>query len=210
MARTTMADLLLRLRGLTQSGTADYAVSGTTYWTDDQLQDVLDRNRMDVIDERLQPHSETNSGGTVVYYLYQSGYRNLEATDGGTAVFYMRDSSGSRAGTANYAVDYNAGRVVFNVDTAGTVFYLTARTFDLNAAAAEVWDQKASSVAERFDFSADGASFKVSQLTENYRKQAAYYRSLASFGAGVGMNSSTMYRDDVVLTWFGHDFVDRD
>ena len=50
-------------------------------------------------------------------------------------------------------------------------------TYDLNAAAADVWDQKAAAAAADYDYSADGANLRRSQVYEQYRRQAAYYRS---------------------------------
>ncbi|MEJ5222843.1 MAG: hypothetical protein WHV44_00185 [Anaerolineales bacterium] len=49
--------------------------------------------------------------------------------------------------------------------------------YDLNAAAADVWAEKAAGLAGQYDFSADGASFQRSQAYEQAMKQARYYRS---------------------------------
>jgi hypothetical protein len=199
MARSTLATLISELRVLANVGTADYTIASVAHWTDDQLQTILDRNRMDVVDERLQPVTEYNSGGTAVYQRYQSGYRNFEATDGGTAVYFLRTNAGARVGTASYTPDYPSGRNDFAATTGGSVFYLTGRSYDLNAAAAQVWDQKAGFEAGRYDFTADGASFKVSQAAAGFRGMAAYYRGLAQFGDGAGLRSGTLVRDDVAL-----------
>lgn len=50
-------------------------------------------------------------------------------------------------------------------------------TYDMNAAAAELWAEKAATLATRFDFSADGASFQRSQAAAQARQMAAFYRS---------------------------------
>ena len=50
-------------------------------------------------------------------------------------------------------------------------------TYDLSAAAADVWEEKASAVASKFDFSADGGNYSQSQQYEQYMKQCRYYRS---------------------------------
>ena len=50
-------------------------------------------------------------------------------------------------------------------------------TYDLNAAAADVWDQKAAQAAADYDYSADGASLKRSQVYAHCSRQAAIYRS---------------------------------
>lgn len=47
--------------------------------------------------------------------------------------------------------------------------------YDLHAAAASIWEEKAASVASKHDFSADGASFTSSQLYEQYMDQSRYH-----------------------------------
>jgi hypothetical protein len=50
-------------------------------------------------------------------------------------------------------------------------------TYDLNSAAADVWAEKAATVAANFDFSADGASFSRSQEFQMATRLSAFYRS---------------------------------
>lgn len=50
-------------------------------------------------------------------------------------------------------------------------------TYDLHAAAADIWEEKAALLAVDFDFDADGASFKRSQPYDQAMKQARYHRS---------------------------------
>jgi len=49
-------------------------------------------------------------------------------------------------------------------------------TYDINAAAADVWQEKAATLAADFDFSADGASYTRSQTYQHAIEMAAYYR----------------------------------
>jgi hypothetical protein len=143
---------------------------------------------------------EISAAGSATYRLYEAQCRWLETSDGGTAVLYLRSSTGARVGTAQYTPDYESGRFAFAADTGGSVLYLTARAYDVQAAAADVWQQKAAHVADRFDFSADGASFKASQLVAQYERQAAACAAQASFGAA-GVQSITLMRDDVRGVW---------
>ena len=53
-------------------------------------------------------------------------------------------------------------------------------TYDLNAAAAEIWDQKAAGLQSKYDFSADGGSYSVKQAFDNAVKMAAKYRGRSS------------------------------
>lgn len=194
MARTGMADLIMQVRQLAACGTADYTAAGTAWWSDDQIQTHLDRVRTELWDEATAVVPTVNSGGTTVYTEYRVAYPYLEATDGGTAVFYLTEADGTRIGTASYAVDYDGGRVTFGADQAGSVRYVTARSYDIYEAAARVWESKAAHVADRFDFSADGASFKASQLTAQYREMARQMRAQSRTG---GIRVSRMVRNDI-------------
>jgi hypothetical protein len=53
-------------------------------------------------------------------------------------------------------------------------------TYDLNAAAADIWEEKAATIAGFYDFSADGQSFSRSQAVTQAMQQAARYRSRRS------------------------------
>lgn len=52
-----------------------------------------------------------------------------------------------------------------------------APTYDLNAAAADLWAEKAGILAADFDFNADGGQYSRSQAYEQAMKQARYFRS---------------------------------
>lgn len=51
-------------------------------------------------------------------------------------------------------------------------------TYDLALAAAEIWSEKAGTVAANFDFEADGGNFSKSQQVQHYTGQARKWRSL--------------------------------
>lgn len=50
-------------------------------------------------------------------------------------------------------------------------------TYDLNAAAADLWAEKAAALATEFDFSAGGQSFQRSQAYQMCMQQSRYYRA---------------------------------
>jgi hypothetical protein len=57
-------------------------------------------------------------------------------------------------------------------------------TYDLNAAAAQIWGEKAAALAgSSYDFSADGGSYKRSQLYEQAAKRERYYASRRAPGS---------------------------
>jgi hypothetical protein len=50
-------------------------------------------------------------------------------------------------------------------------------TFDIACACGDIWEEKASAVASKFDFNADGGNYSQSQQYEQYMKQCRYFRS---------------------------------
>jgi hypothetical protein len=141
MARSGLSDNRILLRQMTEVGTADYTVAGIAYWSDIQLDEILDRYRTDLVFFELTPNPSYANGDTL-YLEYRSGYADMESTTGGTSVFYVQDSAGNTQGTALYTPDYARGIVTFAADTGGTTYFLTARSYDLRGAASEVWLRK--------------------------------------------------------------------
>ena len=188
-ARVGMATLIIELRSRCDAGTADYSSGGQTFWTDDQLQTILDSHRADVKRERLLMSAD-QIGGSAIYQDYYWGHEWVEEMGSGTAIWRVDDSSGSAVGTTLYTPEYRAKHLRFAANTLGTAYYLTYRVFDLDRAAADVWEQKAASVAMRFDVKTDNHDLKRSQLVQQYRDMAAQFRRRA--GARVSMR----LRDD--------------
>ena len=53
-------------------------------------------------------------------------------------------------------------------------------TYDLNAAAAEIWEEKAAAISDEFDFNADGGSFSRSKKYDQYMANSRRYSSKRS------------------------------
>jgi hypothetical protein len=53
-------------------------------------------------------------------------------------------------------------------------------TYDLNSAAADIWQEKAAPLGGDYDFSADGASYSRSQAHQQAMQMARYYRARRS------------------------------
>ena len=200
-ARTGLTNLIGRLRGLAQVGTADYTVgdgSGTavTYWSDDQLQTVLSLHMTDYFDVMLTPRPEMGAGGTVHYYFYDIPAQDLEEASSGTVYWYVRDSTGATVGTADYAADYAAGQLRFNADRGGTAYYLRCIAYHLNASAAQLWREKAGQAAKYIQFATDGQTFNKQQFFDHCLQMATYYDKQS------GWHVSKRVRTDLV-TPFG-------
>ena len=50
-------------------------------------------------------------------------------------------------------------------------------TYDLNAAAADIWGEKAAAITGDFDFSADGGTYNRSQVVAQYQQRERFYRA---------------------------------
>ena len=186
-ARTGMANIISTFRGMTNAGTADYTGGTATYWTDDQLQDVLDKHRSDFYHREMQSVGEYSTAGAVVTTRYYLGSFNVES---GTAVFYIQNAEGTTlTETTDYTIDYSLGLVTFVSNTSGLDYFATYRSYDLNRAAAEVWRMKAAHYASFFNFSTHGHSIHKGELRKYALEMADYYTQ-AGGARGVDLDRS--------------------
>jgi hypothetical protein len=191
-ARSGMYNLITEVRGMTEAGANDYQIAGTPYWNDAQIQDVLDIHRRDVISEMLQIYPTQTTGGSLLYQDYRSSYGYYEATTGGTAILYLQDSTG--ANVSGYTADYRRGQFQFSATQNGTIYYLTGRSYDLKAAAADIWRRKAAHYAlTSFDFSTDNHSVSRSQVYTHCLEMANYFDGQSSDS----IQTVQMFRSDI-------------
>lgn len=179
-ARAGMGDLINDLRLMTDTGPDDYTVAGVPYWQDAQIQRILDRHRTDI--KWIEMEAQEEGDGT--YMDYAIGYGNLEATTGGTAIFFIQDITGATISSDQYSVDYSRGVVTFGADTAGVSYWVTARSYDLPGAAAEVWRMKQGHYATAVDFSTKVHNISRSQLFDHAQERAEYYEAMGNQGFG--------------------------
>lgn len=187
MARAGMSDLITELRGMTDAGTADYAIGTVNYWSDDHIQTVLDSHRTDINHYRIEATSTINSSNVTEYKDFYTPFTFLES---GT-ITYIQEGTGAVVGTADYTVDYFNGKITFTNDTAGSILHLTTRSFDMNMAAADVWKRKASNAARMFDFSTDNHSVKRGTFMKNCMDMAAQFSAMA------GIQTADLVRTDI-------------
>ncbi len=75
-----------------------------------------------------------------------------------------------------------------NPDTGGSSW---VEAYDLHAAAADIWEEKAATFQEKHDFQADGASYSANQMYENAMKQANDHRAKQKAQVKRAVNQST-------------------
>lgn len=198
--RSGMQNLVDRLRAFTNAGTAQYTAGAITYWTDNHLQDVLDRHVTWVVEDRLTWYPQ-NINGTAQYFTAQSSYRDFEEAESGTSRWQIRQTNGTAEGTANYTADYENGRVTWSTNQAGTVsFTLTGYSYDVHAAAVEVLRHKLAFVDLWYDFDADNQSFSRSQVVKNLRELIDEHQEQVGgnlAGASGNVRFSSFVRTDV-------------
>ena len=176
-ARSGMSTLITNLRSMTASGSTEYTVNGTAYWTDEHLQAVLDKYRVDVYYDEMVPIPKYPSGGGVEYFTYRAHYENLES---GTALT-VTDPTGGTIDAADYTLDAARGVVTFDTDRMATgtlTYYLSGQTYEPNSAAADVWGQKAAHYVTAYDFSTDNHSLRRGQIIDNCLKMARQYSNM--------------------------------
>ena len=186
-----MQTLIDTVRGYANAAPDEWTISTDTslieYWSDEEIQRVLDRHKVEYI-HALMDAQPTYESGTPVYKQYLLNATNIES---GTAVFKIEDTAGTVSG---YTVDYARGIVTFSTDQNGKAFYWSGFAYDLDAAAADIWRMKASHVAGLVDFSTDGHSVKRSQQAQAYLNMAGYYQQRS---ASEGVQTVRIVRDDL-------------
>lgn len=85
--------------------------------------------------------------------------------------------------------------------TSGSANTAWVGTYDLAHAAADVWEEKAGTVVGSFDFTADGATFRKSQVVEQYERQARKWRSRRSLGTHTMVMYPNITQEQV---WIGN------
>lgn len=166
--RTGMMNLVERLRALTNAGTADFTIAGQSYFSDDHLQDVLDGNVTLVEDYPLEWIPDTIGGGSIEWHRAKVGdYRDFEEAASGTTQWIIRDATGTQQGTANYTPNYIDGQIRFTADQGGTIYYLTARSYDLYSAAADVWLRRQAYYSDWVHIASDGQQFSWQHAFEH-------------------------------------------
>lgn len=171
--RAGMVEVVAELRRMTDTKENEVDINGVMYWTDDQLQSILDKRRKYVQDALLLPVPEVvNSVTTWTRYHMPEVAGVWERS----TMFQVVTSTGVAAPT--HTIEYDAGIVTFAVTTDGQSYYIRGRLYDLNKAAAQVWLDKAAHRAELIRWKAGTHTLDEDQeyqhCLEMYRKYASY------------------------------------
>lgn len=163
--------IVTALRRMTGASTADYTIGEDTYWTDEQLQAVLDRRVCErLIQVPIELYGTIDDTGHIVFITGRVPTNGTVDTDTAIVVNVV-------GAPIDGATVHDDGRVDFDSDQAIHTPLLSGLCYDLNGAAADVMEAWASAVKLGYDISTDGQSMSRSQRHAQLLKQAAEFRS---------------------------------
>jgi hypothetical protein len=170
-------NLVDELRRMVAVEVDQYKIAGTTYWSHQQLQRVLDRHVsgqfLQTPVERVRTLDEDNRWVVLNGEVAVSGALDPESAK-------VTDSAGRLVEGATFHSD---GRIEFASDQSTYFLYLTGLAYDLNGAAADVLTDWAAAVKGGYDVTIDGQQMTRSQRHAQLLDQAKAFRSRAIVGS---------------------------
>jgi len=174
-ARSSMSTLITRVRALI-SDTA----GATQTFSDDEIEDVLDARRDDIRYEFLTPVDTIAAGGSITWLTWYGG-ANWESS----ATF----TDSSYNAITPTAADYMIGKFDFATHQASGVL-ITGYMYDVYGAAADMLDLWSAKLKLGVDFTADGATFHLSQRLSLFKQLAQDYRGKSTSSGVVHLRRS--------------------
>lgn len=173
-ATVTLQDV----RHLVGAGTAEYSHGDSTYWTDAQLQAILDKHRTFYDFETFQWFPLQVAAGSVVYKRAQlQPHGQFEPGTAAASSGTVTDGNGSAL--TGWTLERD-GWITWGSDLEGTVTRFTGYSYDIFGAAAEVLETWASHEKLSYDVSLDaGQRYARSQKIAMLEEAAAKYRRRA-------------------------------
>ena len=159
------------LRQMVSAGTAEYSVNATSYWSDAQLQTALDHHRKLLNFEQIEWMPYVQAGGSLAYTRGEvcSNYALIPGTAGGT----VQNAGGTAV--SSWTLDRD-GYISFAADSRGSAYFFTGWSYDMNAAAAEICENWATSLKGLVDVQSDDQQLKLSQKVQTLKDMAAGFR----------------------------------
>lgn len=186
--RVGMTDLILELRGMTQ--TVDDPNDVGNNWSDENLQTELDYHVKEAIRVPLRPIPKVNPTNTLTYFDYvwsTSMGRWIERPITGDINdrFLVQETNGIvryfGASENFYLIDWAIPKIYFNADTSGIGLVLSCRVYDLNKAAANIWLQKAGRRSDLFNWKTDNHTMNEGDTYKTCMDQYQYYSNLGGW-----------------------------
>ena len=170
--RSTCLTLIHRLRRY-----AGDPYSHTQFFSDDDLQDILDRHRIPWRQWELTPERTMTQGGIWSFTDYfargEGGAVQIGDWELGYALQWGDWSSLTPATS-----DENTGHWTFNLAAPGQMppVFITGYSYDLAGAAVECWESRAASLWAKFDATSQGMTARRSQMYDHCCDRAEHFR----------------------------------
>lgn len=168
-------------------------------FTPEDLQDALDATKTEYRNIGLTP-TPTYTIGNVLFLDYDlpsfmGQWFELPQDNTVNTAFRLTDNTYAPVlfgvGATNATFDYNLRRISFNESTVGAYYYLTAYSYDLYGAAADIWEIKLSRRTPYVNIKIDNHQFGLSDEYQHCIERYEHFKSLAS-----RRNSSKFVRYD--------------
>jgi len=179
-ARTTLANIIRRTRLLIDD--PGNAVPAPLF-SDEEVQEALDENRLDVVYLGLQEVETILPGGQIQYLEYYAKYGDWEDD--------LRFQNNRWDIVVPDVVDNTVGKWSFTVQPLYPL-YVTGKRFDRFVAAADLLDKWVAKLKLDFTFSSQGQSFSRKEKIENLKDLATDYRKRQTI-----MKKARMTRPDI-------------
>ena len=176
--RNTLSGLILRMRSYGEAAEGEASVNGVKYWTDLQLQELLDDNRTLAWDVPLVTVSYAagkDASGTITrkyfYTIPDSVSPWIEEKESPDSI--LVDSSGIIVDTGNFTLHGKEVRITGG-NTPPTL-YLRANTFNLYAAVSDLWLVKSSHRAFLINLKGGGYTLQEDQHWQHCISMHKYF-----------------------------------
>lgn len=157
--------------------------------TAQEIQDALDRNRIEARYWMLTEHENRASGGTTTYKVFTHFYGFWETS----ATLYNYNYDSLSPSSSNWT----NGRWEFSTEPTRPV-YILGYTYDVYAAAVELLRVRLAALSENYDFRTEGgAQFSRSQAVAGIQSLIGQYQRKTRTGSG-GTGTNTIVRTDLV------------
>ncbi len=197
--------LIAEVRRITGAGTAEFTViiqdaSTVTYYTDEQIEQILDSRRMRLSRHQVEYEPElSEGGGTTVYQHAKVGFAWVEDAGAGGTTNDMKisDNQGSIiSGTANYTFSAEDGFLSFGSDQQGSARFITGWVHNPYKASVDVLTSWLNELVKLPDFQTDNMRVWRSNRADAVRRQIEDLKELANMAPYLTV--STMSRSDIV------------
>ena len=169
--RDSMRALIQYVRDLT--GAQATGADGDVVFSDQQVQNYLDKRRTTVRYELLRAEEFLQPGGVIVYkdFYAEDEYWEADAT--------LYSSNYTPFVTADFAEqDFLTGHWAF-AQAQLPLVYLIGKTYDVYGASADLCEAWAAALSSNYDFSDKQVSFKRSQMFAQKQAQAQAFKTQA-------------------------------